>query len=235
MAGLAVLLVAALAYFFNYFNHQKYQSKLAVLEDEHKIRQERERISRDLHDSIGAYANAVLYNAELLEKEKDTRHRAGMMRDLKFASKDIITSLRETIWALKKDNYSAEDCLLRMRNFIQPFNRFYVHINFSIEGEAPAGKMLHYTAALNLVRIVQEAVTNAIKHGKPKNIRITSTRNPHWEIAIRDDGMGFNDSAASESEQSNGLHNMKQRAAYSMFVLEIRSTPGMGTAVIVRI
>ena len=62
------------------------------------------------------------------------------MKDLKFASKDIITSLRETIWALKKDNYTAEDCLLRIKNFIQPFARYYPHIKFTVEGEAPAEK-----------------------------------------------------------------------------------------------
>ena len=47
------------------------QKKLVELESEHKIQLERERISRDLHDSLGAYANAVLYNTELLQKEEE--------------------------------------------------------------------------------------------------------------------------------------------------------------------
>ena len=43
-------------------------------------------------------------------------------------------------------------------------------LNFHVEGEAPADKELHYTKALNVVRIVQEAVTNAIKHASPKTL-----------------------------------------------------------------
>lgn len=62
-----------------------------------QIKLERERISKDLHDSLGAYANAVLYNIELLEKEKAEPKRNELIGDLKFASKDIITSLRETV------------------------------------------------------------------------------------------------------------------------------------------
>jgi signal transduction histidine kinase len=46
--------------------------KLQILENERRLKEERERISRDLHDSLGVYANAVLYNTELLEKEKTT-------------------------------------------------------------------------------------------------------------------------------------------------------------------
>ena len=49
----------------------RYEKKLIVLENEHKLQLEKERISRDLHDSIGAYANAVLYNTELLQQEVD--------------------------------------------------------------------------------------------------------------------------------------------------------------------
>lgn len=127
-------------------------------------------MSRDLHDSIGAYANAVIYNTELLEKEENTAARENVMKDLKFASKDIITALRETIWALKKDNFSAEDCLVRIRNFIQPFNRYYTHIQFRVEGEAPPRLILHYTRSLHLVRIIQEAVTNSIKYSNASNI-----------------------------------------------------------------
>ncbi|MEO5890698.1 MAG: ATP-binding protein [Ferruginibacter sp.] len=236
IAGLGILLVSALAYFINQYNRRKYQKKLAELEGEHKIRLERERISRDLHDSIGAYANAVLYNTELLENETGSKLREGLMRDLKFASKDIITSLRETIWAFRKDNYAADDCLLRIRNFIQPFTRYYPHINFKVEGTAPANRTLHYTSALNLVRIVQEAVTNAIKHAEPENIRIISNFNDEqWELMVTDDGKGFDDESLQQAEQGNGLNNMKRRAFDSNFYLTIQSSQGAGTSIITRI
>jgi signal transduction histidine kinase len=232
LTALALLFVGGAAYATNQFNKAEYRKKLAVLEEEQKIQLERERISRDLHDNIGAYANAVLYNTELLEKEDETAIRNDLMKDLKFASKDIIVALRETIWALKKDNYSAEDCLLRIRNFLQPFTRYYQQIKFTIEGEAPANKELHYTKALNVVRIVQEAVTNAIKHSAPGNIRIASSeRDGKWELTVTDNGKGFDYKTANETDQGNGLNNMKQRALDSGFGFTIESDNGTGTKI----
>ncbi len=234
ITGMALVLIVILAYLINQYLRGGYQKKLALLEGEHKLRIERERISRDLHDSIGAYANAVLYNTELLEKE--TTLRDELMTDLKFASKDIITSLRETIWALKKDNYSAEDCLLRIRNFIQPFSRYYKHIQFKVEGNAPAEKILHYTHALSLVRIVQEAITNAIKHADATNIRLVSNASKEqWEIIITDDGKGFGDYPAQQNGQGNGLNNIKQRGIDAGFQVIIHSTPGAGTSITIHI
>ena len=236
LTALSLMLIGVLAYFINQYHRRGYQKKLVVLENEHNLRLERERISRDLHDNIGAYANAVLYNAELLEKEPETKLREALMSDLKFASKDIILSLRETIWALKKDSYTAEDCLLRIRNFIQPFNRYYQHIQFKIEGEAPAGKVLHYSRALNLVRMVQEAVTNAIKHAHATNIMIISKPvNGKWELHVTDNGNGFKDISNDTSDQGNGITNMKQRAIDAAFDLSIQSGQGTGTAIIIRI
>jgi len=233
---LGLLLISAMAYLINQYNRRKYQKKLVQYESEQKIRMERERISRDLHDSIGAYANAILYNTELLEKEKEDTLRDELMKDLKFASKDIIASLRETIWALKKDNYTAGDCVLRIRNFIQPFTRYYQHIKFDIQGEVPEGRTLHYTKALNLVRIVQEAVTNAIKHSAPSNIIIMSNnKEGKWELIVTDDGKGFDYESIQQGMQGNGLHNMKQRAIDAGFEFSIRSWPNAGTSVITRV
>lgn len=230
--AVTIVFIISLAYFINRYNKSRYQEKLVALENEHKMQLEKERISRDLHDSIGAYANAVLYNTELLQQEVDATERNELMKDLKFASKDIITSLRETIWALKKDNYTAEDCLLRIKNFIQPFTRYYPDIKFSVEGEAPVKKSLHYTKALNVVRIVQEAVTNAIKHAAPANIKISSKElGDRWQLSVENDGKGFNYDILKESEEGNGLHNMKQRAVESGFEFSIESAETTGTKI----
>lgn len=236
ITGMILLAIAVMAYSFNRYNKNKYQKKLAVLENEHRIQLERERISRDLHDSVGAYANAVLYNTELLQKESNAEEKNALMNDLKFASKDIITSLRETVWALKKENYTAEECWLRMKNFIQALSRYYPDIQFRAEGEAPAGKILHHTKALHVVRIVQEAVTNAIKHAAAKNIILSGTAgDDKWEMTVTDDGKGFDYETIKETELGNGLMNMNKRANESGVEFAVSSTPGNGTKVTVLI
>ncbi|MEO6638390.1 MAG: triple tyrosine motif-containing protein, partial [Ginsengibacter sp.] len=232
LTGLLFLFITITAYSINRYNRTQYQRKLRFFETENKMRIERERISRDLHDNIGSYANAVLYNTELLGNENNNTNRNELIRDLRFASKDIITSLRETVWALKKENYSAEDCLVRIRNFIQQFSRYYRHIQFKVEGDTPKEKILQYDKALHLVRIVQEAVSNAIRHADAKNIAIySSTDNGRWTLIITDDGSGFDYEEKKELRQGNGLNNMVQRAVEAGLVLTIRSASGRGSVI----
>lgn len=236
LSGASILLISLIFFVINEKNKRKYDKKLQQLENERKLEQERERISKDLHDSLGAYANAVLYNIELLEKEETAGKRNELIADLKFASKDIITSLRETVWALKKEKYTAEECFVRIRNFIQPLARYYSHIHFQVEGESTPSMELPYTKALNLVRIVQEAVSNSIKHADPKNIIVTSLiTNSRWSISVSDDGKGFNYITAKQMEQGNGLNNMYQRAAESGFEFIINSGENKGTTMTITI
>jgi len=236
ITAMIILFVAGLGYGINRYNKNKYQKKLVQLESERKLQQERENISRNLHDSIGAYANAVLYKTELLQNEVDVAERKELMNDLKFASKDIITSLRETVWALKKENYTAEECLLRIKNFMQALSRYYPHVQFKVVGEAPAGKILHHNKALHIVRIVQEAVTNAIKHAAATNISLSSDQpEGKWELTVVDDGKGFDYEAMKHTEQGNGLLNMQQRATESDIIFTIVSKMDSGTKVTILI
>lgn len=222
IAGLAI--VSLLAFAINRYNKRKYQKKVIQLESEQKLQLERERISRDLHDNIGAYASTVLYKTDLLQKDLLPDERDNLMNDLRFASKDIITSLRETIWALKKDTYSAQDCLLRIRNFVQPFIKYYPAIHFSVKGEAPEGRILHYTHALNLVRIVQEAISNAIKHAGATAVIVESTvKEEKWHLVVKDNGKGFEYALKQSLQEGNGLHNMQQRATESGFTFSVQS------------
>jgi signal transduction histidine kinase len=166
-----------------------------------------------------------------LQQEDGVIERMKLMKDLKFASKDIITSLRETIWALKKDSYTAEECLLRIKNFVQALSRYYPHIHFKVEGRAPI-EALHYTKALNVVRILQEAVTNAIKHAASKNVVIRSIeKEGKWELTVEDDGKGYNTVVSDSAVNGNGLHNMKYRAKDSAIDFSINSFEGSGTIV----
>jgi len=225
---LSIAAIAVIVYIINRYNKSRYQKRVAILLMQQKVQEERGRISMELHDSIGAYANAVLYNTDLLQEEQDENEKRQIMKDLRFASKDIITSLRETIWALKNENYSATDCLMRIRNFLHPFARYYSTIDFKIEGNAPASKQLHYGLALNVVRIVQESVNNAIKHSNPSVILIKSyiIDESSWGLDIIDNGSGFNINTANAG---NGLMNMRKRADEWNFNVTIKSVPEKGT------
>lgn len=229
------LSIILLGYIVNMQSKKQFLRQLQHMEQEKQLKQERERISKDLHDSLGAFANAVLYNSEMLEQEQEEYRKKELLNDLKFASKDIIISLRETVWALKREKYNSEDCMVRIRNFTQSMARYYTRITFSNEGEAPFGLELSYKKALHLVRIVQESVTNSIKHGNPSKITIYSyITDNRWTLKIEDNGTGFEIDNPT-TENGNGLANMVSRAAASGFELNILSDIGKGTQVIITI
>lgn len=227
---LLVLLLLVVGFIFRIIYRGRYEKQMLRLQSEKEIQMERERISRDLHDSIGAYANTVLYKTQVLEDQEIGRKE--LLDDLKYASKDIITALRETIWALKNENFMASDCLIRIRNFVQSLNKYYSSIHFTVLGDAPPQKMVLSANALNLVRIVQEAITNAIKHAKCKNIVVNSSyNNQYWIIRIEDDGIGFNQEDANKDEEGNGLKHMADRAKEGDLAFQLLSQPGRGTTV----
>jgi signal transduction histidine kinase len=83
-----------------------------------------------------------------------------------------------------------------------------------------------------LYRIVQEALTNAVRHGRPRRIAVeVHGEGPNIRTVIQDDGQGFDVAAAwsRRGDQGLGLIGMRERAEALGGTLEIRSTPGQGT------
>jgi signal transduction histidine kinase len=124
--------------------------------------------------------------------------------------------------------------MMRIRNFIHPFAKYYSHIQFTVQGEAPDNVKFNYTKALHFVRIVQEAVSNSIKHASPSLINIvTDHEQDRWILKITDNGKGFNCASRKEAERGNGLTNMEHRAAEAGFELKIESKDREGTTITV--
>jgi signal transduction histidine kinase len=86
-----------------------------------------------------------------------------------------------------------------------------------------------------LLRIAQEAVSNAVRHARPQLVRITMTDEPaHWTLAVADDGVGMEQSPDEYARQGFGLSSMRQRAGAIGGEWQIESAPGSGTRVSVR-
>ncbi len=225
------LLLTSIIWAINRYNKTRYQKQLQELEHRHSLQLQREAISRDLHDNIGAYANAVLYNAGLLEDENDEQVRKTLMQSLQHASKDMLLSLRETIWAFKKTNYTYQECWVRISNFIQPLSGYYPKIHFVLNANIPEGTLNHQKA-FAIVRIVQEAVNNAIKHARAGKIEVSSSvQKDHWAIEVKDNGRGFNYNEAKVNATGDGLKNMEKRAERAGILFNIQSGEGQGTRV----
>src|SRR5690606_35915996 len=119
-----------------------------------------------------------------------------------------------------------------IRNFIQALSRYYPHIHFAVEGDAPVHKTLHHSQALNVVRMAQEIVTNSIKHSTASKIYLkNSERNERWVITFADDGKGFDEAVLKSDSKGDGLNNLRKRATESGFEFVIIAEPGNGTTI----
>lgn len=233
---IASLLVLALTLTIFYFYFKEYKRKqfarnqAAVEEAENK---ERKRIAAELHDNMGVHANAILHNSSLLEQASSEN--GPLIQNLQETAREMLGSLRETVWALKATEVTATETWLRLVTFMQQNKRNFSGIGFQITGAAPETQLLTSVKALHLIMIVKEAVTNAIKHAKAGTITVNSSFDKDWIITVADDGKGFDLHSEQLNIEGNGIQNMKDRAAAGGFEVIIKSIQGVGTTITLKI
>jgi signal transduction histidine kinase len=219
------LLILAVAYFL--FLRYKRKQIIEVNEAQEK---ERKRIAADLHDNIGAYASAISANVDDLANNHSIADTTTLI-NLKDYAAEIISSLRDTIWVLKKESITLTGIGDRIKNYVHKIQPGYSAINISVEENINSEKKLSPMHALHIFRITQEALQNALEHSRCKNILITINSNDDLiTISIQDNGDGFDPQLARHS--GNGLQNMKTRATEAGFELSFAKPPPKGTSVI---
>jgi signal transduction histidine kinase len=187
-------------------------------EIEQTIYKERERISRDLHDRLGAYAAAIKNN--VVRIEKSDRIVKDQLAQLKENAEEMVMALRETIWALQLPGVSMINLSDRFKSLVNRIAINYPDIDISFKEEILIDKELSPNEGIQLIRIMQEALTNALKHANATTIVIRIVSENGVEITISDNGRGFD---SENIEKGQGLENMRQRAHEAGFNYTISS------------
>ncbi|MBA3284943.1 MAG: hypothetical protein H0U27_07770, partial [Nitrosopumilus sp.] len=229
LTGISLFVLGSMAFIINQNNRKVYTKKLLALEAEHRIQLERERISRELHDDLGTRVNMLAYNTSLLNENNSALEIKNIKERIQETSGEMLQSLRETVWTLKQEEINATDVWTRFKNFIAKMQRTYSQIQFKVEEvEVPEMKM-NYNEALNTIRILQEAVNNAVKHSSCTIIQCKKGYNgKNVVFIVADNGTGID---SQNTITGNGMENMRHRANESAFDLCITSFPGMGAKV----
>ncbi|HMC98902.1 MAG TPA: ATP-binding protein, partial [Ferruginibacter sp.] len=221
--------------FKNYRRKQRVKMQMA-LEEEKRIaaqsiidaeEHERKRIAADLHDNIGAYATAIRADVEKITDKGFEQN--SSLQNLQQHSQEIIDSLRDTIWVLNKEHITITGISDRIKNYISKLRPTYDNIQFHINETIKNDLRISSQHALNIFRIVQEAIHNALKHGEAANINIDISSGEAISIQVKDDGKGM---APSDSTEGNGLLNMKARAKEIGMQLSIVSNANEGTTLL---
>jgi signal transduction histidine kinase len=205
------------------FRQQRLKSKLqkeqAQLENEllqeqsnFKIQEQRLEISRELHDSVGSQLTFIISILDNLKnapvKLENTFEKK--IDNLSGYANTSISELRDTIWALNTDNLTINELETRILNFVKDASESVETINFDFKNNSVTNFQLTSKQGINLFRVVQEAVNNAVKHSKASQINIILDENENQlAMKIQDNGKGFD--YEEKRKKSYGLTNLQNR------------------------
>jgi PAS domain S-box-containing protein len=197
--------------------------------------EERSRVARELHDELGQLLTSIGLFARNLETKRDAERRTldrfqHLLDRAMQTTRNLVRSLRPP----ELDLHGLVPAISRLAEDLQ--GRHGNQIDVSSEGEIERPLPEVETA---IYRIVQEALTNVIKHSNSKKTRISLARRERdLLLAVIDDGEGFDATAAMSiglRGEHMGLLGMRERAASVGGQLRVESIPGRGTSVHLRI
>lgn len=215
----------------NLIEKNRLKVNLARAQHLEEIKEQRLRISRDLHDNIGSrlsYIISTVDNYLYAQPGADEKIRKRL-KDISDFTKETILELRSTIWVLNKDEIEINELGEKIRSLASEYTKAIAPDLVVVEQDRMVQK-IENTVAMNLFRIVQEAVNNSIKYADATKIIIgIKQQNTKVKFEVKDNGRGFD---LTQVQSGNGLNNMQMRAREIGADLEIKSSPGNGCSII---
>jgi signal transduction histidine kinase len=195
---------------------------------------ERNRMAREIHDTLSQGLGAISVQLELARVHADglsTPIRNHLATAHKFA-RAALAEARESIWNMRSQVLEQRDLAAALESILRQMTEGTgVDFSMRVDGDR---RRLPPVVENNLLRIGQEAITNATKHAHPSRIDVRlAFEGRAVRLEVRDDGVGFDPDAQRDREsRSFGLVGMRERVELLGGGLSIESAPGRGTSVV---
>ncbi len=209
--------------------------KLERLKQAHALERERTRISRDLHDDLGARLTQMTLQTDLAADDPAVpTELQTQIKEVSAQARSAVQSLDETVWMINPQKDTLAHLVAYIAQYAEQFFRATpINCRMDIGRDLPACTMPG-NLRRDILMLVKEALNNAQKHAGASEVRLrVVVRHRALRISIRDNGKGF--AADGGKGQRHGLENMRQRAAAAGIRASIHSRPGVGTLVALRI
>jgi signal transduction histidine kinase len=194
----------------------------------------RTRIATDLHDDIGASLSLIAMLSEVAQRQwqQGSNKISDSLSSIAEASRESVGSMSDIVWAVNPRKDRLSELIKRARRFASDvlstrniLLQFAANIGSDVEVDADARG--------EIFSIFKEGVNNIARHAACKTAEVEISRAKQWlTLKLCDDGQGFDVAAPAEG---NGLDNMRQRARKLGGELEIKSEPGRGTSLLLRV
>lgn len=208
--------------------------RVAAAERETAVAAERTLIAQELHDSIAQSLAFLKIQVGLL--------REALRRDdptaIQATLGEIDTGVRESYGDVRelllhfRTRTNSEDIEPALRSTVQKFeHQTGLPVKLDVQGH---GLPLPADQQVQVLHVLQEALSNVRKHAGASQVRLTVRQSPEWRFEVADDGRGF-DPADQPGESHVGLRIMQERAATIGAEVSVRSSVGEGTVVTLRL
>jgi two-component system sensor histidine kinase DesK len=217
----------------NQLKESEHQNQLLQkeLEKQKSIELERERISHDMHDDLGAGISALKLQAEFLKQKAEDEDLISDINELLKTSEEMNISMREMLWSLNSGNDTVGSFVEYAKIYAEGFlKKTPIILTFDrdqIVSETPISTELRRSMFL----CIKEALNNAYKYSGADQLKLSFIQdNQYLILEISDNGKGFD----KENATGNGLRNMERRMKESCGTFEISSTE-KGTSIFFKI
>lgn len=188
---------------------------------------ERNRLARDLHDSVNQMLFSLKLTAHAAKGITTDEQAQRAFKTIEETSQNAVNEMRALIWQLKP--VGLEQGLIHALHYYSKM--LGLDLKVTINGLIDLSNDIEE----NVYRIIQEAMNNVIKHAKTNKVYLDLSQNVDYlEVDIRDNGQGF-DTQSINTFLFNGLKNIKQRTQYLNGKVTIESKINQGTRIYIKI
>lgn len=195
------------------------------------VSEERAMLARELHDSIAQALAFLRIQVTLLRnalQAKNTEQVDKVLNEIDLGVKESTNDVRELLvhFRTRTNEHDIEQAL---RVTLQKFeHQSGVKSHLEIHGH---GVELPSDVQLQVLHVIQEALSNVRKHAKASLVQLVVHRGPNWSFVVRDNGLGFQLLPQKQDDTHVGLHIMHERAQRIGAKVAVDSAPGAGTEV----
>ena len=206
--------------------------RLNALDLEAAVSQERSFLARELHDSIAQSLAFLKIQVQLMRDalaSGDAGQVQHVLGEIDVGVRESYGDVRELLMHFRT-RANAEDIEPALLTTLRKFeHQTGMKATLQMGGQ---GLPLAPDLQVQVLHIVQEALSNVRKHARAGRVWLDVQQQPQWRLEVRDDGLGFPTEGATHDETHVGLRIMAERAERLGARLEVHSTPGRGTSVV---
>jgi two-component system, NarL family, nitrate/nitrite sensor histidine kinase NarX len=207
--------------------------RASALEREAAVAEERSLIARELHDSIAQSLAFLKIQVQLLRdsvRNDDAAATARIIDELDTGVRESYADVRELLVHFRTRT-SEEDIEPALATTLNKFSH-QTGLPAELKMEGGHGVALAPDVQVQVLHILQEALSNVRKHAGARHVVLKVDSAPNWRFEVQDDGVGFDPAVHAPGETHVGLRIMQERARRIGARVHVESSPGQGCSVV---